>query len=109
MSEPGALTPSLASSGSAALGWTRGKESVGCSHPGCAVVEGADLALLHSAPPLWLGLAGCCGIPRGGAGPLPQAIISQREILIWDPASVLRLVFWFVRGISCQAQITEEL
>lgn len=79
MGEPGALTPSLASSGSAALGWTRGKDSVGCSQPGCAVVEGADLALLHSAPPLWLGLEGCCGIPRGGAGPLPQAIISLRE------------------------------
>lgn len=79
MGEPGALSPSLAISGSATLGWARGRDSVGCSQPGCAVVEGAGLALLHSAPPLWRGLAGCCRIPRIEADAFPQILISLRE------------------------------
>lgn len=61
------------------LGRTRGKDSIGCSQPGCAVVEGAELALLCSAPLLWLGLARRCRIPPVGADPLLQILMSSRE------------------------------
>lgn len=61
------------------LGGQGERAALGAPQPGCAVVEGAELALLHSAPPPWLGLARCCGISCVGADTLPHILISPRE------------------------------
>ena len=99
MGGSGMFTPSLAISGSAAVGWMRGKDSVGHSQPGCAVVEGAEPALLYSALPLWLGLARYCRIPCVGADPPSQILISVRDLAL---GSCLGLALCF---LVCQKNL----